>query len=75
MTKLPALKPAEVIRMLQRAGYYVDHTTGSHYIMRHPHRPGRITVPYHGGRDIKRGILHSIIDQSGLSEEEFLELR
>ena len=75
MTKLPALKAAEVIRMLERGGYYVDHTTGSHYIMRHPQRPGRITVPYHGGRDIKRGVLRSIIKQSGFTEEEFLELR
>ena len=75
MTKLPALKPVEVIRILERAGYYVDHTTGSHYIMRHPDRPGRIPVPYHAARDIKRGTLHSIIKQSGFTEEEFLKLR
>ena len=75
MTKLPALKPAEVIRILERAGYYIDHTTGSHYIMRYPDRPGRIPVPYHGARDIKRGTLRSIIKQSGLTEEEFLKLR
>jgi len=75
MTRLPALKPAEVIRILERAGYYVDHVTGSHYIIRHPERPGRIPVPYHAGRDIKRGTLGSIIKQSGLTEEEFLKLR
>jgi len=31
-------------------------------------------VPYHGGRDIKKGTLRNIIRQSGLSVEEFLSL-
>jgi predicted RNA binding protein YcfA (HicA-like mRNA interferase family) len=75
VTRLPSLKPREVIRILERAGYYIDHTSGGHYIMRHPDRPGRIPVPYHGGRDIKRGTLRSIISQSGLTVEEFLKLR
>lgn len=74
MTRRPALKPREVIAILERAGYCVDHTTGSHYIMRHPNRPQRIPVPYHA-KDIKRGVLHSIIKQSGLSQQEFLSLR
>lgn len=75
MTKLPALKAAQVIKILETAGYYIDHTTGSHYIMRHPDHPGRIPVPYHGARDIKRGTLRSIIKQSGLTEKQFLNLR
>jgi len=74
MTRMPALKPREVIVILEKAGYYIDHTTGSHYIMRHPDRPQRIPVPYHT-KDIKRGVLRSIIKQSGLTQEEFLPLR
>ena len=75
MTRLPALKAREVIRILERAGYQVDRVKGSHYIMRHPQRPGRIPVPFHGGRDIKMAVLRSIIEQSGLTDEEFLALR
>jgi predicted RNA binding protein YcfA (HicA-like mRNA interferase family) len=75
MTKLPALKPRGVIRILERAGYQVDRVKGSHYIMRHPERRGRIPVPFHGGRDIKMAVLRSIIEQSGLTDEEFLALR
>jgi len=74
MTRMPALKPKEVIAILEKAGYYIDHTTGSHYIMRHPEYRQRIPVPYHA-KDIKRGVLHSIIKQSGLSQEQFLSLR
>jgi len=74
MTKMSALKPREVVAILQKAGYYIDHTTGSHYIMRHPDLTQRIVVPYHA-KDIKKGVLHSIIKQTGLSKEEFLSLR
>lgn len=33
MTCLPSLRAAEVLRMLEKAGFYIDWTTGSHYIM------------------------------------------
>jgi predicted RNA binding protein YcfA (HicA-like mRNA interferase family) len=72
--RLPALKPREVIRALQRAGFFVDHVTGSHHILYHPQKPHlRITVAYHG-KDLKPQTLRSIIRQAGLTNEEFLDL-
>jgi predicted RNA binding protein YcfA (HicA-like mRNA interferase family) len=71
MRKLPALKPKVVIRALERSGFYVHHVAGSHYILK---KDGlRVTVPYHG-KDLKPRTLASIIEQSGLSVEESLEL-
>jgi predicted RNA binding protein YcfA (HicA-like mRNA interferase family) len=71
---LPALRPATVLRALQRAGFYIHHTKGSHYYLKHPDKPGlRVTLPYHS-RDLKRRTLVSIIEQAGLSVEEFLEI-
>lgn len=44
--RLPALRPREVIRALERAGFFLHHTTGSHHYFKHPHEPGRrVTVP------------------------------
>jgi predicted RNA binding protein YcfA (HicA-like mRNA interferase family) len=72
--KLPSVKPKEVIRALQRAGFFVHHTSGSHYILKHPSKPElRVTVAYHN-KDLKRKTLASIIEQSGLSIEEFRQL-
>ena len=73
--RLPPMRAREVIAILERAGWYIDHITGSHYIMRHPDKPGRAPVPYHGNRDIKIPVLRSIIRQAGMTVEEFLELR
>lgn len=70
--RLPPMKAREVITILQRFGWYRDHTTGSHYIMRHAEKTGAVPVPYHGNRDIKIGVLRSIIRQAGMSVEEFL---
>jgi predicted RNA binding protein YcfA (HicA-like mRNA interferase family) len=71
---LPALRPKDVLRALKRAGFFVHHSTGSHYILKHPDRPNqRITLAYHQ-RDLKRKTLLSIVEQAGFSIDEFLEL-
>ena len=71
---LPAVKPKDVIRALQRAGFFVHHTSASHYILKHPDHPVlRVTVAYHN-RDMKRKTLTTIIEQSGLTNEEFIQL-
>ena len=72
--RLPALKPKYVFRVLQRSGFYLHHTTGGHYILKHPEKTGlRVTLPWHN-RDLKRGTLGSIIDQAGYTIEEFVGL-
>ncbi len=74
MSRLPTLSARKVIKALQRGGFYVDHTTGSHYRLKHQDDPTRTTVvPFHTG-DIKRPLLRAILDQAGLTTEEFLEL-
>jgi predicted RNA binding protein YcfA (HicA-like mRNA interferase family) len=74
MSRLPALKPRQVLRALQRAGFFIHHSSGSHYILKHPNSPQRrVTLPFHA-RDLKRGTLFSIVEQSGLSTEQFLDL-
>jgi predicted RNA binding protein YcfA (HicA-like mRNA interferase family) len=51
---LPAYKPKDVLHALAAADFFVDHISGSHYILKHKERTGlRITLPWHG-KDIKR---------------------
>ncbi len=62
--RLPALRPREVIRALERAGFSLHHVTGSHHYFRHPDRPAlRVTVPVHAA-DLERGTLAAIIKQA-----------
>jgi predicted RNA binding protein YcfA (HicA-like mRNA interferase family) len=72
--RLPAVKPKELLRVLTRAGFLVHHTSGSHYILKHPGKPQlRVTLPFHN-KDLKRRTLASILNQAGLSTEAFLDL-
>lgn len=73
MPRLPACTPTDVIRALQKAGFFLDHSTGSHRFFRHPSRPGIVTVPFHR-KDLKRGTLKGILEQAGLSDEQFMAL-
>ncbi len=74
MTGLPVVSPRQLIRALERAGFFVHHIRGSHYYLRHPDKPGiLVTVPYHG-RDLKRGTLRSILRQAGISVDELVDL-
>ncbi|MBF0563772.1 MAG: type II toxin-antitoxin system HicA family toxin [Nitrospirae bacterium] len=71
MTKLPVLSGKEVCKALGKAGYIIDHQTGSHIILRNltpPHR--RLVVPNHN--EIAKGTLKAILHQAGLTTDELL---
>jgi len=72
--KLSNLKPREIIRVLEKAGYYIHETGGSHVQLKHPSRPGRVTVPYHERFELPKHIVKSIIRQAGLTNKEFFDL-
>ena len=73
MSKLPVLKPAELVRLLERLQFQRIRQKGSHLYLRHP--DGRATVvPIHRGEDIPPGLLRSILHDIELTREEFLDL-
>jgi len=73
LSKLPVLSGKQLCKVLGKIGYFIDHQTGSHIILRQespPHR--RLTVPDH--KEIAKGTLRAIIRQTGLALDEFKEL-
>jgi predicted RNA binding protein YcfA (HicA-like mRNA interferase family) len=73
--RLPRITGAEAVRALERAGWFRDHQRGSHVYLRHAEKPGkRVTVAIHAGETIKLKTLQTIIEQAGLSVEEFRAL-
>ena len=71
MPKLPAVKPDEIVRILNRSGFYKVRQKGSHLQMKRGNL--LVTVPMHSG-DLNPGTLKSILRQAKLDDEEFLEL-
>lgn len=72
--KFANLSPKDVIRALQKDGFFIHETSGSHVQLKHPTRPGRVTVPYHTRFDLPKHIVKSIIRQAGLTNQEFFDL-
>ncbi|KAF2990547.1 type II toxin-antitoxin system HicA family toxin [Methylocystis sp. MJC1] len=71
--RLPSLDAKEVARALERAGFVFQRQKGSHATYRHPETKRTTVVPMHSG-DIKRPLLRLIIEQTGMTEEEFRSL-
>lgn len=73
MPKLPRITPRHLIGALKRAGFVVDHVTGSHYFLYHQAKDVIVTIAYHN-RDLKLGTLRSILRQADLKTQELIDL-
>ena len=71
--RLPVVKPKEAIGALEKAGWYVHHQRGSHVSMHKEGVSDLVIIPLHSG-DLPKGTLRAIIEDAGLSIEQFLEL-
>lgn len=73
MTRLPRAKGREVVRALERAGFSIERTRGSHVFLKHP--DGRVTsVPVHSGETLGPGLLRAILRDVEMSVEELVAL-
>ncbi|MCR4378977.1 MAG: type II toxin-antitoxin system HicA family toxin [Rhodospirillales bacterium] len=59
------MKSLDVLRCLYADGWIEVKQRGSHVQLKHPSKPGRVTVP-HPKRDLPMGTLKSIEKQSGV---------
>jgi len=73
MPRFPTVTPRQVISALEKAGFVVDHQTGSHVILWRKQDEQRVVVPWHN-RDLGRGLTLRIIKSAGLTRDEFVQL-
>jgi predicted RNA binding protein YcfA (HicA-like mRNA interferase family) len=73
MTRLPRVRAKQLIRALERAGFQIERSRGSHFRLKHP--DGRITsVPSHAGETIGPGLLRAILRDADISTDDFVKL-
>ncbi len=56
----------EIIKILKSDGWTEKTQRGSHLQLVHPHKPGKVTVPMHVGKDLDPKTANSILKQAGL---------
>ena len=70
MPRLPRITGDEALRALRKAGWREVRRRGSHVMLHHETRPGRVVVPVHVGAILKPKTLLSILDQAGIDAEQ-----
>jgi predicted RNA binding protein YcfA (HicA-like mRNA interferase family) len=70
--RLPRLTAKEIIRILERHGFNLSRSSGSHHIYKNSEGK-RVTVPVHAGKIIHPKILISILRDMGMTPEELKE--
>ena len=60
------LSPDYLIRLLEDAGFVLKRSKGSHKVFYNPINNTTIIVPYHNGKDLKKGTFMAIVKQAGL---------
>ena len=60
------LSPTYLIRLLEENGYIFKRTKGSHRLYYNPINNKTIIVPFHNGKDLKKGTFLAILKQAGI---------
>ena len=62
------MKVSELLSIIEKDGWYLATTRGSHRQFKHPIKSGRVTVPGKPSDDLAPGTLNSILKQAKLKE-------
>jgi predicted RNA binding protein YcfA (HicA-like mRNA interferase family) len=72
MSTLPRPTGKELVRALERAGFVVERTRGSHSFLRHP--DGRSTVVPLRSRTLGLGLLRKILSDCSVKPQQLRDL-
>jgi predicted RNA binding protein YcfA (HicA-like mRNA interferase family) len=59
------MKSQELIKIIEKDGWYLVNVRGSHHQFKHKFKTGRVTIP-HPKKDLPKGTVKSILKQAGL---------
>jgi predicted RNA binding protein YcfA (HicA-like mRNA interferase family) len=64
------LSPLHLIKLLVENGFIFKRSKGSHRLYYNPINNKTAIVPFHGGRDLKKGTFLAIIKQAGIDKSD-----
>jgi predicted RNA binding protein YcfA (HicA-like mRNA interferase family) len=69
MSKLPSFNSKEIIKILNKKGFKLDRTRGSHSIYINEKTRKRVVVPIHN-KDLPKGTFLEILKQAGIDKKD-----
>lgn len=71
MPKTPVLNAKDVVKILERNDFTLDHSSGSHRVYLNADTNRRAVVPFHN-KDLPIGTLIAILKAAGISRDEWI---
>lgn len=71
--RLPRVTASDIIKVLERAGFFLARQSGSHKIYKNKEGK-RVTVAYHAGKILHPKVLKSILGDADMTVDRFKEL-
>jgi predicted RNA binding protein YcfA (HicA-like mRNA interferase family) len=62
------MKIRDVIKIIEKEGWYQVYQKGSHRQYKHANKKGRVTVAGHPGDELAPGTLNSVFKQAGIKK-------
>jgi predicted RNA binding protein YcfA (HicA-like mRNA interferase family) len=72
---MPQVTARQLVRFLKTQGFVDARQSGSHRTLWHPSRKVAVTIPFHTGCDIGRGLAVRILKDAGFTAQDYLQLR
>lgn len=60
----------DLAKILQQRGWVLLRVKGSHYVFSKQGHPARLSIPIHGNRELKLGLLKHLMKVAGIGEDE-----
>jgi predicted RNA binding protein YcfA (HicA-like mRNA interferase family) len=73
--ELPSLRARDLVRILERAGFVGWRQRGGHLTLYRESDNRTLTVPVHPSKTLPKGAIRAIIEQAGLTPDQFSRLR
>ena len=58
----------ELERLIKKDGWYLQSIVGSHHHYIHDVKKGKVTIPFHGSKEMPKFVVNSVLKQAGLKE-------
>jgi len=67
---MKAISGKSLAKALERKGWFLLRINGSHYVYGKPGNDARLSVPIHGNKPLKTGLLRHFMKVANLSEDD-----
>jgi predicted RNA binding protein YcfA (HicA-like mRNA interferase family) len=64
------VKSSELVKLLKQDGWFIVRQSGSHMIMEHLVKKGKVVCPFHSSQEVGKGLALKIMKDAGLKTKD-----